>query len=96
MRIEFDPRKCARTMAERGLDFRDAELVFTGVEFTSEDLRRSYGETRYLTIGPLAGRLVVVAWTLRVADGVPVRRVFSMRKANERESAAYLEQFGES
>jgi len=31
MRITFDPAKRAKTLAERGLDFADAEIVFAGV-----------------------------------------------------------------
>jgi len=31
MRITFDPAKRERTLAERGLDFEDASLVFEGV-----------------------------------------------------------------
>ena len=31
MAITFDPAKRARTLAERGLDFADANLVFAGV-----------------------------------------------------------------
>ena len=95
MRIEFDPRKRARTMAERALDFRDAVRVFAGTGITYEDARRNYGEPRFITVGPLDGRVVVIGWTLRWSAGEPVRRVFSMRKANEREIAAYLDQLGQ-
>ena len=83
MRITFDPGKRARTLAERGLDFADAELVFAGVTLEVEDTRKNYGEKRVICYGLLAGRVVVVGYTLRGAD----RHVFSMRKANEREKA---------
>jgi uncharacterized DUF497 family protein len=43
MRITFDPSKRARTLAERGLDFADAALVFAGLHATLEDARRDYG-----------------------------------------------------
>jgi len=81
MRISFDPVKRAKTLAERGLDFADAELVFLGVTLEIEDQRQDYGETRILCYGLLEGRLVVIGYTPRGA----VRHVFSMRKANERE-----------
>jgi len=81
MRISFDPVKLAKTLAERGLDFADAELVFLGVTLEIEDQRQDYGETRILCYGLLEGRLVVIGYTPRGA----VRHVFSMRKANERE-----------
>jgi len=83
MRITFDPAKRARTLAERGLDFEDAVIVFEGVTVEVEDTRRNYGEPRMICYGLLSGRLVVVGYTPRGAT----RHVFSMRKANEREKA---------
>ena len=83
MRITFDPVKRAKTLTERGLDFADAALIFTGVTIEIEDTRRNYGEKRVICYGLLAGRLVVVGYTPRGPD----RHVFSMRKANEREKA---------
>jgi len=83
MRITFDPVKRAKTLAERGLDFADAALIFAGVTVEIEDTRRNYGERRIICYGLLAGRVVVVGYTPRGAD----RHVFSMRKANEREKA---------
>lgn len=85
MRISFDPAKRATTLAERGLDFADAALIFAGVTVEIEDTRRNYryGEKRIICYGLLAGRVVVVGYTPRGAD----RHVFSMRKANEREKA---------
>ena len=53
MDVSFDPAKRARTLAERGLDFADAGLVFAGVTATVQDLRDNYREDRYVTIGSL-------------------------------------------
>ena len=83
MRITFDPVKRAKTLAERGLDFADAVLIFAGVTVEIEDTRKNYGEKRVICYGLLAGRVVVVGYAPRGAD----RHVFSMRKANEREKA---------
>ncbi|TYB76836.1 BrnT family toxin [Maritimibacter fusiformis] len=85
MKIEYDPAKRDTTLEVRGLDMADAMAVFDGPHLTVEDDRRDYGETRNLTIGFLAGRLVVMAWTPRQG----AIRVISMRKANEREKRAY-------
>ncbi len=74
-------------MEARGLDFADAALVLEGVCVTFEDERKDYGESRFVTLGELAGRVVVVAWTERDE----VVRVISMRKANEREKKWYQE-----
>jgi len=62
-----------------------AAEVFEGPTLTVEDDRRDYGEERYITIGFLDQRMVVVVWTARNAT----RRIISMRKANEREQAHY-------
>jgi len=83
MRITFDPAKRKKTLAERGLDFADAALVFAGVTLEMEDIRKNYGEPRIICYGLLEGRMVVVGYTPRGAN----RHVFSMRKANEREQA---------
>ena len=83
MKITFDATKREKTLAERGLDFADAVIIFAGVTLEAEDTRKSYGETRMICYGLLQGRMVVVGYTPRGAD----RHVFSMRKANEREQA---------
>lgn len=48
---------------------------------TAEDARFDYGESRFTSAGVLDGRMVVIVWTPRGE----VRRIISMRKANERE-----------
>jgi uncharacterized protein len=45
---------------ERGLDFADVGLVFAGATATIQDMRRDYGEDRYITIGRLRSRRVVL------------------------------------
>ena len=83
MRISFDPIKREKALADRGLDFADAALVFEGVTVEVEDMRKDYGEVRIICYGVLVGRMVVIGYTPRGAE----RHIFSMRKANEREQA---------
>jgi len=90
MHMTLDPAKRARTLAERGLDFADAAIVFKGDTLEVEDSRRDYGELRIICFGLLAGRMVVVGYTPRGAD----RHIFSMRKANEREQERIGPQLG--
>jgi len=90
MQITFDPVKRDKTLSERDLDFADAAVVFAGHQFTAEDTRQEYGEPRFITVGLLLGRMVVVVWTPRGA----ARRIISMRKANEREQAHYRRRLG--
>jgi uncharacterized DUF497 family protein len=85
MDIDFDPAKRAATLARRGLDFADAALVFAEETIDFEDVRFAYPERRFVTVGFLKLRMVVVVWT-PTATG---RRIISMRKANEREQKAY-------
>ncbi len=58
-----------------------ADEVFAGSTRTVEDDRQNYGEDRFITIGFLDGRMVILVWTPRSGT----RRIISMRKANERE-----------
>jgi uncharacterized protein len=85
MEISYDPAKRATTLEERGLDFVDAPEVFSGPVFELADDRFDYGEERYITIGMLRGRMVVLVWTPRGA----ARHIISMRKANDREQARF-------
>ena len=89
MSIEFDPAKRQATLDARSLDMARADEVFAGATLTAEDDRMDYGEDRFITIGFLDGRMVVLVWTPR--NGTP--RVISMRKANEREQALYASRF---
>jgi len=68
MAITFDPAKRDRTLAERGLDFEDAEIVFAGVTLDVEDTRKDYGETRMICFGFLGDRMVAVGYVVRGSD----------------------------
>ena len=85
MKISYDPRKRQRTLDERGLDFDDAMSVFAGSMVTFVDDRRDYGETRWISAGYLADRLLVIVWTPRNGG----RHIISMRKANDREQKKF-------
>jgi uncharacterized DUF497 family protein len=88
--ITFDPNKRLATLRARGMDFDDAARVFEGRKLEWVDDRFDYGETRIVTAGWLADRLVILVWTPR-GD---MRHVISMRRANARERARLEKQFG--
>lgn len=90
MKIEFDQVKRDKTLSERGLDFADATKVFSGYCFNARDDRFDYGEERFIIVGVLDMRVVVVVWTPRKN----IRRIISMRYANEREASNYKQQLG--
>ena len=85
MDVEYDEAKRAETLQTRGLDMARVGEVLAGVRLTRPDTRWDYGEERFITVGFLDVRLVVVAWTQR-ADAI---RVISLRKANGREQGLY-------
>jgi uncharacterized DUF497 family protein/predicted DNA binding CopG/RHH family protein len=76
MNYEWDEAKSRNNVAKHGLNFEDAEQVFAGPCIAFEDDRFAYGEERLITLGLLAGRLVVIAHAPR--DGGT--RIISMRK----------------
>lgn len=85
MDTEYDDRKRALTLEQRGMDFAEAAILFEGAVLTIEDDRRNYGEQRFQTLGRLGGKIVMVVWTPRR----DARRIISMRECNAREREAY-------
>ena len=90
MRYEWDEAKNRKNLAKHGLSFEDAERVFSGHCITFEDGRFDCGDERFVTLGLLAGRLVVIAHSPR-DEGA---RIISMRKGNRREQETYQERLG--
>jgi uncharacterized DUF497 family protein len=88
--LEFNKVKRDKTLYERGLDFARANEIFAGFHFTGQDNRESYEEHRFITVGYLDERLIVLVWTPRGE----ARRIISMRKANDREKAIYSSHLG--
>ncbi len=90
MDIEYDPAKRDLTFDERGLDMARAAEVFADPHLTFPDIRFEYGEERFIMIGLLDERMVILAWTPRGE----ACRIISMRKANEREKERYRHRLG--
>lgn len=86
MDISFDPAKRTATLRHRGLDFADAGAVFAGRTVTVQDLRRDYGEDRFITAGHLGQSCVVLVWTPRGG----ARRIISMRFAHDEEEKRWF------
>jgi uncharacterized DUF497 family protein len=83
--ISFDPIKSQNNELKRGLPF----LLVLELEWDNalirEDLRKAYGERRFLVLGRIHGRLHAMVFTPR-NDKV---HVISLRKANSREVKNY-------
>ncbi len=90
MKIEFDPAKRQTTLDARGLDMALGATVFEGDTITIEVETAVHDEERFITVGRLGGRMVVIVWTPRGT----ACRIISMRKANEREQARYGPRLG--
>jgi hypothetical protein len=93
MNYEWDEAKSSSNFAKHGLDFADAEQVLAGPCVTFVDSRFDYGEVRLITLGLLAGRVVVIAHASRGED---TTRIISMRKANQREQKIYQKRLGKN
>ena len=88
MRFEWDEAKRRANIRQHGIDFADVAIVFAEETTTIIDDRFSYGETRFLTIGLLWGRLVAVAHT----ETDDVIRIISARKATNHEETIYFKE----
>jgi uncharacterized DUF497 family protein len=91
MNFKWDEDKNQKNIEKHGLHFHDAELVFAGKVVTFSDDRNDYGEERFITLGELMNRVVVVVHTQRHFT----MRIISMRKANEREKRIYFKRLEE-
>lgn len=87
MDIDFDPNKSAANEASRGLPFSMVADFDFSTALVALDVRRDYGEARYVALGYIGARLFVVVFT-ETATGV---RVISFRKANDREAKRYAD-----
>lgn len=86
MRYAYDPKKRAVNLKKHGLDFKDARQVIESERtVTFEDRRHDCGEQRFVTLGVLRDRVVVIA----TAETEEEIRVISMRKAERHEKEIY-------
>jgi uncharacterized DUF497 family protein len=84
MWCEWDEAKRHSNIQRHGIDFMGIESVFAGRTVTILDDRFDYGETRFITLGLLSGRVVVIAHT----ETHEVMRIISVRKATKNEEAS--------
>jgi hypothetical protein len=91
MRYEWDEAKRQSNIQKHGIDFRGIERVFAGETVTILDDRFDYGESRFVTVGVLSGRVVVIAHT----ETQEVIRIISVRKATKNEEASYFKEIGD-
>ncbi len=85
-RFEWDESKNRQNIKKHGFDFADAEEMFRGALFFWPDVQKDYGESRWIGIGKIRGRIAVVVFTDRGPETI---RIISLRKATRRESKQY-------
>ncbi len=86
MRFTWHEPKRQTTRNRRGLDFADAEQLFAGPTFTFEDTREDYDEQRWVTLGLLRGKVVVIVHTESEVE----IHVISMREADKDEQLLFF------
>ena len=91
MRCKWDEAKRKANILKHGIDFVDVPAIFEGDTVTVIDERFDYGETRYLTLGLLKTRVIVVVHT----ETATVIRIVSARKATRYEEKAYFDQIAD-
>ncbi len=89
MRFEWDERKNQINRSKHGFDFADAYLIFNMPMVVELDARENYEEDRYIGIGLLQSRFVVVVYTESDEQTI---RIISLRKALSYERR-YYEQY---
>lgn len=88
LKYDWDEDKRLTHIRNHAIDFEDAINVFDGNTVTVEDDRYDYNEQRFITLGLLKGRVIVVVHTERDTT----TRIISARKATKYERITYFEQ----
>jgi len=93
MHFEWDSEKEKTNIEKHGVSFREAAALLSSSEEYLEiyDVTHSQEEDRFIAIGPLAERIIVVVYTERPQDTV---RVISARSATKSEIQLYQEYRG--
>ncbi len=86
MNFEWDDRKNAINIQKHGIDFADAWEIWEGPMLTALDDRFEYDEDRWVGLGLLRSRVVVVVWAERDEETI---RIISVRKALTHERVEY-------
>jgi uncharacterized protein len=86
MEFEWDERKNQANITKHELDFADAVKVFRLPLRISLDRRQDYGEERWIGLGMLDGRVVLVVFTEPDEKTI---RIISLRKALPYERKCY-------
>lgn len=89
--FEWGARKAATNVRKHGVPFSEAATVFADPDaLDGPDLKHSAQENRSSRLGrSLAGRVLIVAYTIRGSGDDEKIRIISARRASRKERAAY-------
>lgn len=82
MKYEWDEKKNKINIQKHGINFTDVQEMFDHPMLTAIDVRRDYGEDRWVGIGILQNIIAVIIFT-EVDDNTI--RIISVRKATKNE-----------
>ncbi len=88
MQFEWDERKRRINIKKHGIDFLDAPEIFQGPMLVNLDEKIDYAEDRYIGIGFLRSKAVVVVFTEPHPE---ITRIISLRKATKDEEKRFKE-----
>ncbi|MCK5536918.1 MAG: BrnT family toxin [Bacteroidales bacterium] len=89
MEFEWDGNKNKSNLEKHGIDFNQSKDVFNDKNrMSSPDLRKDYGEDRWITLGKITDTIIVVVYTIRNT----VYRIISARYAKKKERETYKNQ----
>ena len=91
MQYEWDEQKRLSNIRKHGIDFQDAIAIFAGDTVLMEDDRFDYGERRFVSLGLLQGRVIVVVHS----EPGQITRIISARKATKYEQSIYFQRIAD-
>jgi hypothetical protein len=90
MKFIWDRRKNEANIKKHELDFADAYKVFESPMLVGLDEREEYGEDRWIGVGLMENRVVVIVFTEPEEDTI---RIISFRKATNEERNNYEQEY---
>jgi uncharacterized protein len=87
MTLEWDENKNRENLLKHGFDFTDAGQLFGNPMLVVPDIRKEYGENRWIGVGRINnGMIAVIVFTEKENGTI---RIISMRKASKKERKKY-------
>lgn len=90
MKFIWDRRKNEANIKKHELDFADGYKVFESPMLVGLDEREDYGEDRWIGVGLMENRVVVIVFTEPEEETI---RIISFRKATSDENKNYEQEY---